>query len=158
MKIFIESKEDRKDEEDEDEDANNYIEELLNWHPEHIYNKTKQVLKSLNLSKECEKNLLYKLKNYHHIESTIFLINGTHIKIIYKKYYKDTIERNKDIEPKIQSLIFCKNVDYSRNKIICKGYGKFASFFQLNFDDFIVFQKNTPNEELLCKSAKILFG
>lgn len=133
-------------EEELDELDEDYINELLNWRPKIIHNKTKQILKGLKISDEMKKSYFIKLKDYHYIDDILELINGSHIILI---------EKSPKENHKIKSLIYCKYVD--ENRITCKGYGRFSNFFQIKSNNYFIFQKNTKEEELLCKTAKILF-
>jgi hypothetical protein len=122
-----------------------YIEELINWIPKNIHEKNYEIIKLFSISNKLKKEYFDKLKNYHYINNIFELIYGSHIILINKIY-------------ELKSLIFCGIAKNNENNIICKGYGRFSNFFQINSNDYIIFQKNTKDEELLSKTAEILFS
>ena len=104
------------------------------------------ILQKLNLSREIFKLYIQKLKEYRYINNINDLNFGSFIRWINLKKINNLTLTN--------GGIICDIKINNGIEIICKN--RFNTFFQLNFDENLIFQKITNQEKIILNSLEIL--
>lgn len=109
-----------------------------------------EILSELHLSKKQTEKLHKKLEDYKYIENTEELKQGTIIRWIPLEDPTNLYLTN--------TAIFChwKNNENGENLCICKNFGWFPSYFTIDLDKTLVFQKLTHQEKILLYAIEIM--
>jgi hypothetical protein len=102
-----------------------------------------KILFELHLSKKKTFELYKKLEDYRYIENTEELKEGSIIRWIPIEDPTNLYLTN--------TAIFChwKNNEYEENLCICKNFGWYPSYFTIDLDKTLVFQKLSQQEKIL---------
>lgn len=126
------------------ENENN--ESIINLSIQEIKSKKNDILQKLNLTREEHKENLTKLKEYRYIDNINDLNYGTFIRCINLKKINNLCLNNGgfvcDIKINNGIEILCRN-----------NYNK---FFQIKFDENLIFQKLTEQEKIILNVLKDL--
>ena len=109
-----------------------------------IKSQKNDILQKLNLSREELKNNIQKLKEYRYINNINDLNYGCYIRWINLKNYNNIKLTN--------GGIICDIKVNNGIEIVCKN--NINKFFQLNFDENLIFQKLTDQEKIILKVLK----
>lgn len=121
-------------------------ENIFNYTSEKINKQNTEILKTIDISDELIGEYLTKLKYYIYLDEIHCLKEGSYLKWI--NITSDNLNLSK-------GGIFCKiKIVDSGIILICKGLTN--RFFQLKFDDYLIFQKITKQEEVLLHALDIL--
>lgn len=109
-----------------------------------------EILSELHLSKKQTFKLHKKLEDYKYIENTDELKEGTIIRWIPLEDPTNLYLTN--------TAIFChwKNNKNGENLCICKNFGWFPSYFTIDLDKTLVFQKLTNQEKIILHAIEIM--
>lgn len=113
---------------------------LMSETKEKIYSTKNNMLQKLQLESDKLKSFNKKLKNYRYVEDLSHLKYGVHIRWIRLTNPDNIYLTNGGI------LLDIKYMEKGCN-IICKNYKN--RFFQINFDQCMIFQKITDQENIL---------
>jgi hypothetical protein len=121
-------------------------ENIFNYTSEKINKLNTEILKTIDISDELIGEYLDKLKYYIYLDEIHYLKEGSYLKWI--NLTSDNLSLSK-------GGIFCKiKIVDSGIILICKGLTN--RFFQLKFDDYLIFQRITKQEEVLLHALDIL--
>ena len=101
-----------------------------------------KVLEELKLTKSKLKDFLKKLEYYKYVDEMNDLKYGTYIRWI-------PLNDPQNIELE-KGAIFCEmNITDDGVKLVCKNFGYKSKYFNITFDENLVFQKLTDQEVVL---------
>ena len=121
-------------------------EDIFNYTSEKIKKLNTEILSTINIEDALIDEYVKKLKYYIYLDEIHCLKEGSYLKWI--NITSDNLNLSK-------GGIFCKiKIVDSGIILICKGLTN--RFFQLKFDDYLIFQKITKQEEVLLQALDIL--
>lgn len=121
-------------------------EDIFNYTSKKINKLNSEILKTINIEDTLIDEYVKKLKYYIYLDEIHCLKEGAYLKWIHLT--SDNLNLSK-------GGIFCKiKIIDSGIILICKGLTN--RFFQLKFDDYLIFQKITKQEEVLLQALDIL--
>ena len=121
-------------------------ENIFNYTSEKIIKFNTEILKTLHIDDSLIGEYLKKLKYYIYLDEIHCLKEGSYLKWI--NITSDNLNLSK-------GGIFCKiKIVDAGIILVCKGLTN--RFFQLKFDDYLIFQKITKQEEVLLHALDIL--
>jgi len=124
-------------------------ENLFNFTTKKIQEMNLKVLNELNISKKEKMIFLEKLKDYKYVDEMDDLKYGTYIRWI-------PLINPKTIDLK-KGAVFCEIVITDNGvQLKCKNFGYKPNYFTIKFDENLVFQKLTDQEQVLLSALNHL--